>query len=185
VIGFAFDAFCLFMRRKCVVSAALFYSILQLLWAAVSNCCDGIELLMECGCDAVAALAWLKSFDLDLEQAVMPKSHDSRTQSSVSSSGRNSPNTRRSVLVHSYSVASLMQGLRLLTRCLQEKGNYVEVPAIAQLHASEVFATPRVSDIKWTSRVRGVCMQANQPCQLYPIANNSLLFCSSDGLTGV
>ena len=146
-----------------------------MLWAAVSDNREGVELLMECGGDAVAAHAWLKSFDL-MQQSDFPRPHDSKRMSpnrgSSHDSKRMSPNRgssatdRRSAMVVSYSTMSAIQGMGILMNCVQNVGNVVHRPAVAQLHASEVFATPQASDIRWTGRVRGVAMQVGR---LWPL----------------
>jgi hypothetical protein len=137
--------------------------VLQLLWAAVSDNREGVELLMECGGDAVAAHAWLKSFDL-MQQYDFPRPHDSKRMSPANRGS--SAKDRRSAMVVAYSTMSAIQGMGILTNCVQNVGNAVHRPAVAQLHASEVFATPQASDIRWTARVRGVAMQVRR---LWPL----------------
>ena len=133
----------------------------QMLWAAVSGCDEGVRLLMECGCDAVAAKAWFSSFD------VMHKAHSPKRQamaevsSNAAVSVRVSSGTKRRAMVpmSSSTAASVAESLKLLGRCIEECGNFSHGPMVAQLYTSESFASPPLSDIKWTSRVRGVSMQ--------------------------
>jgi hypothetical protein len=133
--------------------------VLQLLWAAVSDNREGVELLMECGGDAVAAHAWLKSFDL-MQQSDFPRPNDSKRKSPENRGS--SAKDRRSAMVVPYSTMTAIQGMGILMNCVQNVGNVVHRPAVAQLHASEVFATPQASDIRWTARVRGVAMQVRR-----------------------
>jgi hypothetical protein len=134
--------------------------LLQLLWATVSECTEGVQLLVECGCDASAALMWIKTFDSNISEIPEACSHPQAPTNRRSSTGR------RSNLVLSQSIVSLSQGLGILSHCVHDFGNFVHEPAVAQLHASEVFTVPQISDIKWTSRVRGVSMQAKRRCIL-------------------
>ena len=146
----AADRPCLFLLTHCM----------QLLWAAISGFQEGVKLLMECGCNAVAAKAWFTSFDL-MQNSSSPKRHSLVELSpGVSIKVKSDTGTRRQAIIPvSSTAAAASQALKLLGFCIEECGDFVHSPMVAQLHMCEPFASPPMSGIKWTSRVRGVSMQ--------------------------
>ena len=107
---------------------------------------------MECGCDAVTALAWVKSFDLLQEIDSKSMQRASQREANVTDSAKQ---RRRVVLVPS----SCIQAIRLLHCCVEDGDRVVHEPMVAQLYTGETFMVPQAADIKWTSRVRGISMQ--------------------------
>jgi hypothetical protein len=107
---------------------------------------------MECGCDAVTALAWVKSFDLLQEIDSKPMRRASQQEPSVTDPSKQ----RRQVLLVS---SSCIQAIRLLHCCVEDGDRVVHEPMVAQLYTGETFMVPQAADIKWTSRVRGISMQ--------------------------
>lgn len=133
-------------------SHSVLTSVLQILWAAVSDFPEGVNLMMECGCDALAAHAWFKSFDLlHLSPA--------RRLSQMDLSPTKNSFKRRQAMVMSASCRSALQALQVLVQCSENGGNIVHPPIVAQLYSTEDFAAPQQTDISWTRRVRGVSLQ--------------------------
>lgn len=135
---------------------------------------------MECGCDAEASFAWIKTFDLLQEIDKKPKRRASQREADISDISRH----RRQVVLVSSSCVQASHALQVFRQCMEERCNVVHKPIVAQLYASEVFSSPQLVDIKWTSRVRGVSMQVHS-LQALSLGDRSLpFFISLDGLTG-
>ena len=111
--------------------------------------------MMECGCDALAAHAWFKSFDL-LHQPLFapPARRASQDLSPTANSFK-----RRQAMVVAASSRSALQALQVLVQCSENGGNIVHPPIVAQLYSTEDFAAPQHADVAWTRRVRGVSLQ--------------------------
>jgi hypothetical protein len=152
-------------------------SALQILWAAVSDFPEGVNLMMECGCDALAAHAWFKSFDL-LHQPPARRASQQDLSPTANSF------KRRQAMVISASCRSALQALQVLVQCSQNGGNMVHPPIVAQLYSTEDFAAPQQTDVAWTRRVRGVSLQVASPPPPHCSAHHPSLFNSWDGLTG-
>jgi hypothetical protein len=142
-------------RRNVFVIYGNFTRVLQILWAAISDFPEGVKLLMECGCDAVTALAWVKSFDLLQEIDIKPMRRASQREASVTDSSKQ----RRQVVLVSSSCIQAIQAQRLLHCCVEDGDRVVHEPMVAQLYTGEPFMLPQAADIKWTSRVLGISMQ--------------------------
>jgi hypothetical protein len=139
-------------QLACRSSQCMITNFLQIMFAAASDFPEGVNLLMECGCDALAAHAWFKSFDLFHQPATRRTSQQELSPTTNSSK-------RRQAMVVSPSCRIALQAMQLLVHCSENGGNVVHPPIVAQLYSTEDFSAPQHTDIAWTSRVRGVTMQ--------------------------